>query len=61
MIDAAQIDDNFAQIWVSVNAAQGLDERMAYIKLYKALIKSAEKNGNDKEADIYREYLDQLQ
>ena len=60
MIDAAQIDDNFAQVWVAINKAQGLDERMAYVKLYKAFIESAEEKGNDKEADMYREYLDQI-
>jgi len=60
MIDADQIDDYFVPQWVAINKAQGLDERGAYIKLYKALVASYEKRGKQKEAKIYKEYLEQL-
>ncbi len=60
MIDADQLDETFVPHWVAINKAQGLDERAAYIKLYKALVASYEKRGKHKEAKIYQEYLQQL-
>lgn len=61
MIDVDMVDNNFVATWVALNKAQGLDERGAYIKLYKALVDSYKKRGKKKEAAIYQEQLDKIQ
>ena len=61
MIDIDMVDNNFVATWVAINKAQGLDERGAYIKLYKALVDSYNKRGKKKEAEMYQEQLEQLQ
>ncbi|MBO4740483.1 MAG: hypothetical protein J5605_02440 [Bacteroidales bacterium] len=61
MIDVDLVDNNFVATWVSINKAQGLDERGTYIKLYKALVDSYKKRGKKKEAEMYQEQLDRIQ
>jgi hypothetical protein len=61
MIDVDLVDNNFVATWVSINKAQGLDERGTYIKLYKALVDSYKKRGKKKEAEMYQEALDRIQ
>ncbi len=60
MIDIDLVDNNFVQQWIAIKRAQGLDERMAYVTLYKALVASFEKRGKKKEAEMYQEYLDKM-
>ena len=61
MIDIDMVDNNFVATWVAINKAQGLDERGAYIKLYRAMIDSYKKSGTKKEAEMYQEQLDRIQ
>lgn len=61
MIDVDLVDNNFVATWVAINKAQGLDERGAYIKLYRAMVDSFKKRGKKKEAEMYQEQLDRIQ
>lgn len=60
MIDADQVSEQFVKLWLQYYKAQGIDERTAYIKLYKAMVKSFTKRGKTKEAKQYQGYLDEI-
>lgn len=60
LIDIDQLNDQLVQYYIAIQKSKGLDDRMAYVGLYNAMIKSYEKRGKKAEADIYRGYLNQM-
>lgn len=57
LIDIDRVDDQFVQSWLKFNEIQNIDAQHAYVKMYKAMIKSFEKRGKKKEAEQYRQLL----
>lgn len=60
VIDVDQINDTFVQYYIGIQRAYGLDDRMAYIKLYRTIIKSLEKRGKKRDAEVYKGYLESM-
>jgi hypothetical protein len=54
LIDIDQLDNQAAQQLVEIYKAQGLNEAVAYKKLYNVIAKSLEKRGREQEAAEYR-------
>lgn len=61
MMDLDMVDNEFVGMWIKINKAEGFDERMAYVKLFKALVESSRKRGLTEDAEKYQQQLDQLQ
>jgi tetratricopeptide (TPR) repeat protein len=60
LMKSEQMDQQGLQNLLNVYKARGLDDRGAYKKVYKILIKTYEELGKEKEAEEYREVYQQL-
>ncbi|HPE41327.1 MAG TPA: tetratricopeptide repeat protein [Bacteroidales bacterium] len=60
LMRAEQMDQQGVQQLVSLYKAQGMDDRTAYKRIYKMLVRTYEELGKEKEASDYREVLNQL-
>lgn len=60
LMDCDQINEQLVQTYLQLQKSKGLDDRMAYVGFYNAMVKSLEKRGKKREAKQYREVLERL-
>jgi len=60
LMKAEQMDQQGVQQLVNLYKAQGMDDRGAYKRIYRMLVRTYEELGKEKEAEEYREVLRQL-
>ena len=60
LMKAEQFDQQGMQNLLNLYKAQGMDDRAAYKKIYRMLVRTYEELGKEKEAEEYRDVLKQL-